>query len=220
MTFLLTLIALQLQIPRPAGFVNDFAGIVDPASQQSMQGVIEEVRQKSRGEIVVVTLPDLNGRPSIEVARDIGRQWRVGAMGEAGDRARNAGVVLLLVPGERLGDGRSQLAIATGTGSGGFITDAQAGRIRDAIGRAAVENNSYGAGLTAGVWLLAQAYASEFEFELTGTAPVRVVPQQPSRRRGTRLITLLGLLFVKFVLGSGGRRGPGGSRGVGGASWL
>src|SRR5687767_9017887 len=94
------LLALQLQIPAPVGYVNDFAGIIDPATDRAMLGIIDEVRQKSRGEIVVVTLRDLGGRPSIEVARDIGRQWKVGAMGEAGDEARNAGVVLLLKPGD------------------------------------------------------------------------------------------------------------------------
>ena len=222
MITLLMSLLLQFQIPEPTGFVNDFAGVIDPASRQAMLAVIAEVREKSRGEIVVVTLSDLGGHAAIEVARDIGREWGVGATGEAGDRSRNAGVVLLLVPGERLGDGRSQLAIATGRGSEGFVTDLSAGRIRDAIGRAAVDNNSYGAGLTAGVWLLAQAYADEFQFELTGAAPVQVVPQQRSRSRGVRLIPLLVFLFIVFVLGRGGRRGPGGRYRSGGRGmdWL
>ena len=56
-------------------------------------------------EIVVVTLPDLAGRAAMQVARDIGRQWGVGATGQAGDRARNAGVILLLKPGQRPGLG-------------------------------------------------------------------------------------------------------------------
>ena len=92
-------LALQLQIPAPVGYVNDFAGVIDDASRQALLAVIDEVRQKSGGEIVVVTLKDLGGRASIDVARDIGRQWKVGATGGAGDRAKNAGVVLLLKPG-------------------------------------------------------------------------------------------------------------------------
>lgn len=161
----------QLQIPPPVGYVNDFAHVIDDASQQRMLAVIDEVRQKSGGDIVVVTLPDLGGRSSIDLARDIGRQWKVGARGGPGERARNAGVVLLLKPGQRPGDGRAELAIGTGTGAEGFITDALAGRIRDAIGEASVQRGSYAEGLVTGVWLLAQAYAKEFGFELTGTAP-------------------------------------------------
>ncbi|MBI4537977.1 MAG: TPM domain-containing protein, partial [Gemmatimonadetes bacterium] len=59
--------------------------------------------------------------------------------------------MLLLKPGERPGDGRADLAIATGTGAEGFVTDARAGRIRDAIGQAAAERGDYAAGLLIGV---------------------------------------------------------------------
>jgi uncharacterized protein len=163
-------LALQLQIPAPTGYVNDFARTLQPGQAQAIQQVVDEVRQKSGGEIVVVTLPDLGGRPSIEVARDIGRQWRVGALGQAGDARRNAGVILLLKPGQRPGDGQADIAIATGMGAEGFVTDAQAGRIRDAIGRRALEAGNYGAGLLEGVQLLAAAYAREFGFELTGAS--------------------------------------------------
>src|SRR6185503_9056303 len=111
MRTLLLALAFQLQIPAPVGYVNDFAGVVEDATKQAMLAVIDEVRQKSRGEIVVVTLGDLGGRLSIDVARDIGRQWKVGAIGGPGDAAQNAGVVLLLKPGDRPGDGKAEIAI-------------------------------------------------------------------------------------------------------------
>jgi hypothetical protein len=117
MTILILLATMQLQLPDPVGFVNDFAGVLTTADQRGMLALIEEVRQKSGGELVVVTLPDLQGRAAIAVARDIGRQWGIGAVGQAGDRARNAGVVLLLKPGARPGDGRSDIAIGTGLGA-------------------------------------------------------------------------------------------------------
>ena len=77
----LTLIQ-QLQIPAPVGFVNDFAGVIDTGAAQRMTAVIQEVRSKSGGEIAVVTLPDLGGRAPSDVARDIGREWGVGAVGQ------------------------------------------------------------------------------------------------------------------------------------------
>ena len=55
--------AQQLQIPQPIGYVNDFAHIIPDANQATMQAIIADVRAKSGGEIVVVTLPDLGGRP-------------------------------------------------------------------------------------------------------------------------------------------------------------
>lgn len=207
MTWLALLVALatwQTQYPAPVGYVSDFAGILDAASQRQMLGVIEEVRQKSGGEIAVVTLKDLVGRASIDVARDIGRQWGVGAKGGPGDPAKNAGIVLLLVPGERPGDGKAKLAIATGTGTEGFITDARAGQIRDAIGRVSVQANSYAAGLVAGVWLLAQAYAQEFGFELTGQAPVSLPPAGSPQSFPVGIIWLL-FFLLPIVIALAGR---------------
>jgi uncharacterized protein len=206
-TALFLALALQLQIPAPVGFVNDFAGIIDPAVQQQMVAVIDEVRQKSRGEIVVVTLADLGGRAAADVARDIGRQWKVGAMGGAGDAARNAGVVLLLKPGQRPGDGRAEIFIATGSGSEGFLTDAAAGRIRDAIGQEAVAAGRYDAGLLRGVQLLAQSYAREFAFDLSGEATPPPEAQSQGRSSGLGILPILLLLFFFFMLASSRRRG-------------
>ncbi|HWO88558.1 MAG TPA: TPM domain-containing protein, partial [Gemmatimonadales bacterium] len=158
----LLVIVAQLQIPAPVGYVNDFARVVAPAAAEAMQRAIERVRATTGGEIVVVTLEDLGGRPAIEVARDIGRQWRVGRAGAPGEPARNTGVVLLLKPGRRPGDGQAEIAIATGTGAEGFVTDALAGRIRREIGRVAVESERYDAGLVRGVELLAELFEREF----------------------------------------------------------
>ena len=210
---LIVALLLQLQLPAPTGYVNDFAKVVDPASRATMEAVIDQVRAASGGEIVVVTLADLGGRAAIDVARDIGRTWKVGAQGAAGDPRRNTGVVVLLAPGAHPGDGKAQLAIATGSGAEGFITDALAGRIRDEVGRQSVSAGTYAAGLVAGVQLLGAAYAHEFGFQLTGAGvpPPAEEPQATPSRGPGRLVpfVFLVLLFLLFA-GLGRRRGAGG----------
>src|SRR5213596_2153675 len=94
------------EIPAPRGFVNDFADVLSPETESRIQAIVDEVRAKSGGEIVVVTLPDLGGRPLDDVALRIGREWKVGAKGEAGDPNRNNGTVVLVVPKETSKDGR------------------------------------------------------------------------------------------------------------------
>ena len=199
---------LQLQIPAPTGYVNDFAHVVDATSRARMEAVIDRVRAASGGEIVVVTLPDLGGRADIDVARDIGRQWKVGAQGAAGDPRRNTGVVVLLVPGARPGDGKARVAVATGIGAEGFVTDALAGRVRDEIGRQSVSGGSYAAGLVAGVERLAQAYAGAFGFKLDDSlSPPPPPAEQPSRgRSGGGLVNLFVIVTLMIVLGGLGRR--------------
>src|SRR5216110_3895490 len=164
------LLVAQIQLPPPRSYVNDFAGVLDAASVAHMEAVITEVRVKTRGEIAVVTLPDIADRPAADVALEIGRRWGVGAKGEAGDPAQNLGVVVLLVPLKNHRPGTGQIFIATGRGAEGFLTDARVGRIRDAM-TPYLAREDYGAGLALGVDLIAQAFAREFGFTLTGAPP-------------------------------------------------
>ena len=162
------------EIPAPVGFVNDFANVLSPAVEMRIQGIVDEVKRKSGGEIVVVTLPDLGGRSRDEMALRIGREWKVGAAGEAGDPNRNTGTVVLVVPKETARDGNGQLKIELGTGTSRVITASEAGRIRDRIMIPAFQQRDYDAGILGGVAAVASAYARQFGFELTGAPPIPV----------------------------------------------
>src|SRR6266852_2214350 len=54
------LLVAQIQVPPPRGYVNDFAAALDSAPVAHMEAVIAEVRAKTRGEIAVVTLADID----------------------------------------------------------------------------------------------------------------------------------------------------------------
>src|SRR5438093_8298835 len=170
MPILALTLLLQITVPPPRGYVNDFAGVLDAASVAHMEAVIADVRDKTRGELAVVTRPDSDDRPAADVALEIGRRWGVGAKGEAGDPAKNLGVVVLLVPKQNHRPGTGQIFIATGRGAEGFLTDARVGRIRDAM-TPYLAREQYGAGLALGVDLIAQAFAQQFGVALTGEPP-------------------------------------------------
>ena len=203
------------QIPAPRGMVNDFADVLPAASVARMERVAQDVRAKSGGEIAVVTLPDLQGRDPADVALRIGREWKVGNMAAIGDRSRNAGVVILLVPKETSSDGRGYCRVETGQGAEGFITDATSAAIcRQAT--PAFQQRDYGTGLELVTLLVAQRYASEFGFTLDTTLEVPAVRTPARSSRGTGGISPLFLLVVLFIVLSmlgGGRRGR---RGCGG----
>ena len=213
---------LQITVPPPVGYVNDFAGVLDSASIRHMDAVIGELRDKTRGEIAVVTLADLGGRPASDVAVQIGRQWGVGAKGEAGDRAKNLGVVVLLVPRQNHRPGTGDIFIASGRGAEGFLTDARSGRIRDAM-VPLLAQEEYGQGLALGVDLIAQGIAAEFGVSLTNpeyAMPPPAVPQpQGSIPIGWIIAVLILLVLVTrgriflLPLWFSGMRGSGWSRG-------
>src|SRR5687767_6481846 len=168
------------EIPAPRGYINDFADVLSTETEERMQAIVDEVRTKSGGEIVVVTLPDLGRRSIDDVALRIGREWKVGAAGEAGDPNRNTGTVVLVVPKETSSDGRGQLKIELGTGTNRFITAAEAGRIRDRIMIPAFRERDYDSGVLGAVAALANEYAEELGFELTGAPPPPPTGPAPS----------------------------------------
>jgi uncharacterized protein len=223
------------QIPAPQGLVNDFAHVIPAASAQRIESIAQDVRDKSKGEIAVVTLPDLGGRDPSDVAREIGRQWKVGKIGNPGDPTRNAGAVILLVPKETSSDGKGHCWIATGNGAEGFITDAEAGDMcREAT--PFFRNKDYGQGIVLLTYLTAEKFAAEFHFTVDTTfappQPESAPVSQPSGGGGfPPQLIFLGIVFVLMFLGSmrRGRRGgcggcipiflPFGGGGFGGGGW-
>ncbi len=207
------------QIPAPTGLVNDFAHVLQPETVSRMERIAQDVRGKSRGEITIVTLPDIGDNAVEEVALQIGRQWKVGKIGNPGDPTRNAGAVILLVPKETSGDGRGHCFIATGRGAEGFITDADAGDIcREAT--PAFMAKDYSTGLELVTLRTAQRFADEFHFSLDTalTAPFAEQPEADySRPRGNippQLVFLAIFLVVMFLSRMSARRS--GQRGCGG----
>ena len=217
-------------MPPPSGYVSDFARILDSQSIHHMEAVITEMREKTRGEIAVLTLPDLGDRQASDVALQVGRQWGVGAKGEAGDPAKNLGVVVLLVPMKNHRQGTGQVFIATGRGAEGFLPDARVGRIRDAM-IPDLAQEDYGKGLSVGVDLIAQAFASEFGVELSNPDYVAPAPRAESRpQTPIGVVVLIVILFIVLSsLSRMGRRrrrwggwtrwGGGGWGGWGGGGW-
>src|SRR5207245_2846001 len=150
----------QIGLPAPKGYANDFAGVLDPGAVARIEGVVAEVREKTRGEIVVVTLADIGDRSASDVALQIGRAWKVGPGGSPGDPAHNLGVIVLMVPRKNHRPGTGAFFIAPGKGAEGFLTDALAGRIADAV-VPELAREDYSAAMVHAVDLVAATFARE-----------------------------------------------------------
>ena len=229
---LATLSALfQIGLPAPRGYVNDFAGVLDAAAVARIEGVVADVRQKTRGEIVAVTLADIGDRSAGDVALQIGRAWKVGPGGSPGDPAHNLGVIVLLVPRKNHRPGTGSFFIATGKGAEGFLTDAAAGRIRDAV-IPDLAREDYSTAMERAVGLVAGAFAREFGVTLSGGEPPPSAPEPtpnfpiPVGWIIAAIILLVvvsrgRILLLPFYLGGfgGGGRGGGWSGGGGGGGF-
>lgn len=100
------------QFPQLTGRVVDQADLIDPATEQSLTAELAALEQKSSDQLVVVTVPSLQGYVIEDFGYQLGRHWGIGQKGT------NNGVLLIVAPNER------KVRIEVGYGLEPQLTDA------------------------------------------------------------------------------------------------
>lgn len=98
--------------PRLEGRVTDAAGILSPEARSKLEAKLKAHEDKTSDQIVVATVPSLQGLTVEDYANRLFRTWKLGA------KAKNNGVLLLVAPNER------KVRIEVGYGLEGALTDA------------------------------------------------------------------------------------------------
>jgi uncharacterized protein len=219
---------------RPAGYLTDVAGVVDGPSAAEIDSIALRVRTATGAEFAIVTLPTIGDRAASDVALAIGRAWGVGQAAKIGDQRRNAGLVVLLVPRRQDDPNSGQIFISTGNGLEGIVTDATAGRVRDAM-LPELKAQQYGPALVTGTRLLAGIVARGLG--ATDSTLTAVGQESPPSVGLIFFLLFIGILVVSAMIrgsrgggpGAGGFSGPrsgrgpriygGGGFGGGGGGW-
>ena len=68
----------DLRIPRPTGYVNDLAHVLDPAQVRDLEQLCRSIDRRGGVQIALVTLPSLEGEPAGEVKTRLFEAWGVG----------------------------------------------------------------------------------------------------------------------------------------------
>jgi len=67
-----------MQTPARKGYMNDFAGVVDPKTRKHLDEVLKNVHQKSGLELVIATIESTGGEEIFAVSRQLAADWDVG----------------------------------------------------------------------------------------------------------------------------------------------
>lgn len=204
----------------PVAYVTDLAGVIDPATTESINQLCSSLDEKTHAQIAVVTVRSLEGQPIEDYAVDLFKHLGVG------QKKEDRGILLLVAPQER------RYRIEVGYGLEPVINDARAGD----VGRAMVpylRESNYSAAINTGVKQLAA-------FVTSGVAPVERTARQRRSRfpLGWIVIALFGVILLingivdrlrSAVHGGTSRRprshggnwwiGPMGGGGFGGGDW-
>jgi uncharacterized protein len=214
---LLCQVTLAQEFPRPSGYVNDFADVMDPLTIQRISGLARELEQKTGAQIVLVTVRSLEDYDVRDYANRLFETWQIGQKG------KDNGILFLDVVENR------EMWIEVGYGLEGILPDGRVGQIRDQFIIPYLARGDRDSGYLNGMTALASVIAADAGVAITGV-PRRVSRSEPSgSRRGiTGIIPILFFFFLMMVMGR--RRGSmwwflpmmflgGGGRGFGGGSF-
>jgi tetratricopeptide (TPR) repeat protein/uncharacterized membrane protein YgcG len=72
-----------MQTPARSGHVNDFAGVVGELSQQRLENILENVKQKTGIEFVIATVESTAGQEIFVFSRQLASDWDIGVRASA-----------------------------------------------------------------------------------------------------------------------------------------
>ncbi len=198
---LLAVPASAQDFPQLSGRVVDAANIIPDADEAALTRKLEAVETASSRQLVVATVPSLQGYPIEDYGYRLGRTWKIGQEGA------NNGIILLVAPNER------KVRIEVGYGLEPIMTDALSGDIISGQILPAFKSGDYPGGINAG----ADAIIEQLRAPPEQAEQKALAAQQKARQRGSSgngggsIVTLIFwgvvFLFVIVPMLAGGRRG-------------
>lgn len=181
--------------PRPIGYVNDFAGIIESPWPERINALATELKNKTETEMAVVTLKDIDGFADIEEASNkIYEEWGIGKKGA------DKGFLILVVVGIR------KVRVEVGYGLEGTLPDGFVGSvIRNTI-TPYFKLGRFGEGIYYGATKLAEKIAQEEGVTIGEGNPVPA-PHTSRKSRDWLWILFMFFFFFPWFLGGKRRRG-------------
>ena len=218
--------------PRPTSsiYVQDQAGVLSRSTRDTISAYSTALARKTKAQIVVLTVPSLQGQALEDYSLTVLRQWGIG------DKEKNNGVLLLVAVQDR------KSRIEVGYGLEGALPDGLTGRIQDQAMLPYFRQGDYDRGILNAYSALLQTVLKEYnltpqDLQVEKTLPakqgssVTVSPLMAGAGLLGILILLLvdrilfggalfRFLFYLFFFRGGGRGGGGfGGGGFGGGSY-
>jgi len=169
---------------KPAGFVNDFAGIISDDMQPDIEAQLTDLRDTTGVEFSVVTVKSLGGDSVENFAHELFQEWGIG------NKEKNNGLLLLVA----LDDRKARFEV--GYGLEGVVTDLTSSRIQQDYMIPYFKNGDYTTGIQFAVDQAVTVIKAGGD-EVSSEPPA--VHHSLSDLPLENLIPFLGLMFLFFV---------------------
>jgi uncharacterized protein len=183
------------EIPAYRGWVNDFAGVLEPAAEQRLANTISALERSTGAEIAVVTVRDAGELGPKMLAVELLNRWGVGKKGQ------DNGLVLLLALAER------RLEVEVGYGLEGDLPDGRAVAVLREEAVPLLGQGRYGDAIAAVVDRYVQILGSEGPAAQPrrGREPAG---EAPPAGGALLFVAFAGLILLLLLGTAAGRHGP------------
>jgi uncharacterized protein len=203
--------------PKFTGLVTDAANVLPPDREAALTAKLQALQQQTNRQLVVATIPDLEGYDIAEYGGALARTWKVGLKGP------DNGIVLIVAPKDR------KVRVEVGYGLEGVVTDALSSLIIQRRIIPAFKAGDIPGGIEAGADALSQQLSLPDDEAKAQVAAAVKEFDKTHQSRGKSGNVPIGLIFWLVVGGiifatTMGRRAFGQSRryrrsGGGGGDW-
>ena len=187
--------------PPLTGRVVDDAHVLSPDVQASLTAKLAALEAKTGDQLVVVTLPSLQGLEISDYGYQLGRAWGIGQKG------KNTGALFIVAPNEK------KVRVEVGYGLEPVLTDAMSSVILTGQVLPRFRQGDVPGGVVAGTDALIQQLGLDPQQAAAQAEQAQAAEaQQPAPRHHETLGTLFSILLFVFVVSAffrGGRRGGG-----------
>jgi uncharacterized protein len=171
-----------LDVPKLQGYVNDYAGMISPATASRLEKELKAFEQSDSTQLVILTIPSLEGETSDGFGIRVAEAWKIG------QKNKDNGLIVLVAKQEH------KIRIEVGKGLEGRMTDLLAGRIIDLVITPRFKRGDFDGGFASGVSALIDATRGEFKADDKKTSK--------KNRGGPSLLTLIVVGLVVLVFAS------------------
>lgn len=178
---LMPLPLLALDVPQLTGRVNDYAKLLSPEVATRLEQKLAAFEREQSTQIVVLTIPSLQGDNIDQFAIRVVEQWKIGQKG------KDNGVLLVLAQAER------KVRIEVGMGLQGVLPDITAGQIIRNVMRPLLISNNFDQALSAGADAIMSATKGEFTASPQG-------PDRKSHKKSSSSLTFFLLAAVAAAI--------------------
>lgn len=166
-------------------YVNDLANVISEENEKYIIDTNVELRAKTGGQIVVMTVKNLDGESIETFTTGTFRQYGIG------DKEKNNGTLILLSVEDR------KVRIETGSGTEGFINDGKAGRILDEHVIPWFKTDDWNNGLRNAFDAVLGCYLQEYDIEIDGNTAKYLSEEDELSDAQAYLLT--GAFFTTFI---------------------